>query len=298
MSKTHFPRAGGTRWIDSFYRPPFAVGNVFFVSSATGTDTAGYGFSPEAPFASIAFAITQCVANNGDLILVLPGHTETITAAAGVAVNVAGVTIQGLGAGRSRANVNYTTSASASFDITAANVLIDNLVFTPTGVASVTAAINVQAAGVTIQNCEIELATATNQAVLGVLTNASANRFTFQNNHVHGTNNAGTTAAVKLVGGSDIKILNNVFQGAYSAGVGAIQQTTTDTVNCIVYGNVIQNLTASSTKAMVFTSGSTGQISENLMQILSSTAPITGTAMSWVGANYYANALATAGTLI
>ena len=44
--------------------------------------------------------------------------------------------------------------------------------------------------------------------------------------------------------------------------------------------------------------GSTGQISGNQMQILSGTAPITGDAMAWVGNNYYAAAIATAGTLI
>lgn len=47
-----------------------------------------------------------------------------------------------------------------------------------------------------------------------------------------------------------------------------------------------------------FAAGSTGMISDNRMQILSGTAPITAAGMSWVGGNYYAAALATAGTLI
>jgi hypothetical protein len=34
------------------------------------------------------------------------------------------------------------------------------------------------------------------------------------------------------------------------------------------------------------------------MQVLTGTAPIVGAAMSWVGRNYYAATIATAGTLI
>ncbi len=50
--------------------------------------------------------------------------------------------------------------------------------------------------------------------------------------------------------------------------------------NAVVDGNRINNLTASSTKSMVFVAGSTGMISNNRMQILSGSAPITGAALS------------------
>jgi hypothetical protein len=117
-------------------------------------------------------------------------------------------------------------------------------------------------------------------------------------NWFHGTNNAGNTSAITIVGGTDIQIVQNTFFGAYTSGIGAINQITTTTVNCRVYDNTIQNYTASNTKAMVFTSASTGQIGSNKMQILSGTAPITGAAMSWTGGNSYAATIATAGTAI
>lgn len=301
--KTHFPTGAGSgnefaALLQNYIDGGRALGNVFFVHSVSGTDAAGYGFSPESPVATISYALGLCTANNDDLVLVMTGHTETITAAAGVACSVAGVTIRGIGKGRQRPTVNYTTAIGASWDVTAAKVTVDNLTFTPIGFAAITAAINVSAADFLLINCEMELANVTNQAVLGVLTTAAANRLRVEGCHFHGTSAAGTTAVLKLVGGTDIVIKDNFFQGAYSSGVGAIQQTTTDTVNCLVLHNTIQNLTASCTKAMVFTAPSTGQIAENRMQILSGTAPITGAAMSWVGANYYAAAIATAGTLI
>jgi len=74
------------------------TGNIWFVGSGVSgaTDSSGYGRSPEAPFASINYAISQAAASSGDLILVLPGHTETVTAAAGLALNKAGLRIVGL----------------------------------------------------------------------------------------------------------------------------------------------------------------------------------------------------------
>ena len=47
------------------------------------------------PFASVDYAIGRCKANRGDVIYVMPGHSETITAAQGVDFDVAGVTCVG-----------------------------------------------------------------------------------------------------------------------------------------------------------------------------------------------------------
>src|SRR5438128_1210094 len=77
----------------------FAPGNVFFVQSthSNAGDSAGHGQSPDAPFATINYAVSQCTANQGDLVVVLPGHVETVIAAAGTNLNVAGVTVLGIG---------------------------------------------------------------------------------------------------------------------------------------------------------------------------------------------------------
>jgi hypothetical protein len=299
-NKTHFPRVGGNIWVQSFYNQQYPdvgiTGNVFWVSSGGGTDTAGYGFSPEAPFASIAFACTQAKADNGDLILVMPGHTETIGSVAST-MSVAGLTVRGLGIGRQRGQVVYN-NAAGYFSLDFARTCIDNLTFVGTGVASLTQMVGVSAADCTIQNCEFEHANATNQAADVIITTAAANRLFVQNCYFHGTNNAGTNHAISIVGGTDSEVQNNFFQGAYHISQGVIRTVTTDAVNLIVGYNIMQNLTASNTKAVVLTASTTGQLSGNFCQILSGTAPFTGAAASWVGQNYYANAVATAGTLI
>jgi len=274
------------------------VGNVFFVDSGGGgADATGAG-TFEQPFLTMDFAVGRCEANNGDVIFVKPGHTETIVAAGRLALDVAGITFVGLGQGRSRPLINFTTVTTADMDVDAANITLANFRISLVGVDALAAPIDVNAADFSLLGCEIECANATNQATLAVLTDANANRFWMEGCNVHGTNNAGMTAAVRLVGGAGHHIIGNDFIGAYTDGVGAIENLTTACTETFVGYNRINNLTAASTKAMVFVSTSTGQIYQNYMQILSGTAPITGAAMSWVGANYYAATIATAGTLI
>jgi hypothetical protein len=58
---------------------------VFWVHSAG--ETLGEGTFTR-PFATIAQAQARCVAGRGDIIICKPGHTETITAAAGIALGI------------------------------------------------------------------------------------------------------------------------------------------------------------------------------------------------------------------
>ena len=313
-AKTHFsisgPSANPFAQGLSNYADGRAYGNVFFVNSAIGSDTlTGSGYSPETPFATIKNAVTKCVANNDDLILVLHGHTETLIGAHTVLVNTAGVTIRGVPSGgltvgsqagsRRRSTIVYSTSSAASFDVTAANVTLDNLVFVGTGYAAITAMVNVQAADCTIVNCEFEHGNATNQAGLAILTSALANRLNIENCFFHGTIDAGTTSAISLVGGTEITISNTRCYGSYSSGVGAITGATTDSLNLTIKGCDLVNRTANSTKVVTLTASSTGAIVNNRFAILSGSAPVTAAALDVIGGNYYkAAAGVAAGTLV
>ena len=70
-------------------------GQIWWVDSA-GAQIGDGKFNR--PFATIDTAINH--ASEGDTILVKAGHTETITAAAGIDADVAGISIIGLGQGR------------------------------------------------------------------------------------------------------------------------------------------------------------------------------------------------------
>lgn len=128
------------------------TGNIWYVDSGqttTGGTTASYGRNPDSPFTTLAAALAQCVASNGDMIFLMPGHAETTTA---VAANVIGVKVIGLGVGASRPTITASTAASDLINITAASTYWENVIFA--GAASGnTALIDIASADNTFKDC-------------------------------------------------------------------------------------------------------------------------------------------------
>lgn len=157
MSKTHFQTPAGSGYefasLLSMYLFGHPVGNVFFVNSSTGTDSSGHGHSPDAPLATLDYAVGRCTANNDDVIVVMPGHAETISATATLTLDVAGITIIGIGKGAARPTFTFATSTAATVDIDAASVHIENLLFV-NNIDGQLIVIDINAADVTVQACE------------------------------------------------------------------------------------------------------------------------------------------------
>lgn len=142
-------------------------GNVYWVngSGATVADAVlpDKGISPSdgnpgtylKPFRTIDYAIGKCKASRGDVIMVMPGTSETITTDGGIAVDVAGVAIVGLGAGTLRPKVVLDTAAAAAVTVSAANCTLHNLVF-EASFADVTNAIDVTATNCTLSYCHFQ----------------------------------------------------------------------------------------------------------------------------------------------
>lgn len=297
MAKVHFPRAGGQEWVDSFYRPFLPTGDVRYVHSG-GTST-GPGFSPETAYSTIDAAISACTADNGDVVLVMEDHTESVTGAAGIAADVAGVRVVGLGVGRNRPRVTFTTATAASCDVSAARVSLENLVFV-NGIDAQTAMVNVSAADCVIKDCEFQTGDATTQAALGVLTTAGASRLLVEGCNFHGTSDAGTAAQIRIVGGDAIVVRNNILCGA-CATTGNISNITTASTNLQVISNFMLNQTADgNNKNIVLDGSTTGLIANNRMAVIDSTGPAPVTAAgAYVSGNYWTGAAGvTASTLM
>lgn len=124
-------------------------GNVFWVDSGAGSN--GNKGTFDRPFSTIDYAVGRCTANNGDIIMAKPGHTETVTAAAGLDLDVAGITIVFMGNDNDRARVNFTTVVGADMDVDAADITLVNPRFTA-GIDALTGPIDVNAARFTIIN--------------------------------------------------------------------------------------------------------------------------------------------------
>lgn len=209
------------------------TGNVFFVDSGspTSSDEAGQGTKKTAPFSTLDFAVGQCTANNGDLIIVMPGHVETVIAAGGLDLDVAGITILGLGSGSDRPTVNFTTAVGADMDVDAANVTIGNVLFTG-GIDALTGPIDVNAADFKMLGCETR--DVTGQATDFIVTDANADRFECLDWVHRGAAAAGAATAMSIVGGDNITIIPRFVDGNFS--VGCIENVTTAAVNLQVFG--------------------------------------------------------------
>lgn len=80
--------------------------------------------------ATIDSAVGYCTASRGDVILVAPGHTEAISSATALLLDVAGISIVGLGEGANRPTLTFDTANTATIPVSAANVSVKNIIFT------------------------------------------------------------------------------------------------------------------------------------------------------------------------
>ena len=132
-------------------------GEVFWVNSSTALAKGGVGGSNgnkgtyQQPFATIDFAIGKCTASRGDIIAVMPGHTETVSAAGTIACDVAGVAILGLGTGTLRPKISFS-AAAASITVSAPNVTWKNCIFSAE-FADVAEPFTPTAVSLTVEDC-------------------------------------------------------------------------------------------------------------------------------------------------
>ena len=282
--------------------PLLTPGEVYFVNSVRGSNN-NDGRDVVRPMAGWQQAYDKCRANRGDMVILLPGHAQTLIAAAGILLGTAGVTTLALGQGANRPTITLSTAVEASIDVTGLNNIVagvggpdSGLILSAVGVDAITAALNVQAASFQFLNNRLILADATNQAVLGILTTSAADRMRIEGCRFEGTVDAGCTTAMRIVGGDQIILRDNYINGAFTTTIGCIENITTDTTDILIDGNVLKNRTALSTKVFVLTATSTGHFTRNRMSILNGTAPITAAAGTSGGDNSYSNAVGVGAT--
>lgn len=107
------------------------------------------------PLATLAGAVALCVANRGDIIVVKPGHAETISSATALSLSIAGVAIVGLGVGSNRPKFTLDTANTATINVTAANVSMQNCQIIANFLSIAAAFTLTTAKWFTLQNCYI-----------------------------------------------------------------------------------------------------------------------------------------------
>lgn len=242
------------------------TGNIFFVDSGqttTGADTAGFGQNPDKPFLTIDFAIGQCTASNGDHIFVMPGHAETLSAAADIEFDVVGVTCIGMGTGTDRPTITLGTDVAADINIGAANVTIKNIVFIA-DIDNLTAPIDVNAAHFTIEDCDFRDDTAAKQTARWILGDAAADWMTVRNCSHHGSDTAGAVAFVTLNGADHVRVEDCTSHGDFSAA--NVEVITAACTDLLITRNHLENANAVDVCIELF-AACTGWVSYNAMLI-------------------------------
>jgi hypothetical protein len=217
-------------------QPEFLTGNVFYVDS--GVAASGDGSSPALAVSTLDAAVALCTANNGDKIIVLPGHAETLIAADQIDLDVAGIRVIGLGVGATRPTFTYTVAAG-EITVGADNVTIENI----RCVSSVTAvlkAINVEA-GVdytTIRGCEFTVeATGTDEFNATIYFEDNNTGFLVEGNTIH-MGLGGAVAAIHMDADTSYgQIIGNYITGDYSTA--CIVGDTTLSTNILIKGNLL-----------------------------------------------------------
>lgn len=198
-------------------------GKVFWVNNSTVLPDLGIGGSDGnpgtylKPLLTIDAAIGKCKANRGDVIYVMPGHSETITAAQGVDFDVAGVKCIGLGYGDKQARFDMTALAG-DVTIDADNVHIYNMNF-HANVTSITIGLSILtlAVGTVIKGCKFDVeTTTTDEFLISINLGVGCDRTVIEDCDMD-MGLGGAAVGIKLVGASNsVDIRRNRIVGDYS----------------------------------------------------------------------------------
>lgn len=281
-------------------------GNVFYVQSTTGSDTANSGTTPDKAYATLDKAISSCTANNEDVIIVLPGHAETVTAA-GTNIDIAGIRIIGIGQGLKRPTFTFS-AAAGTVNVSAANCSIENCHFIA-NFADVAAAFTLAAAkDFRIEKCTFADTSADlnyfNIVVTGATNNAADGLTVIGCSWINA--DASAKAFISVLGNLDrLTVSDNFVDTAATAD--AAQFITMSSKVCLgaqIMRNILIALGATGTTVGIFITGSsttsTGVVAYNLVTSLDTTAELFDTATLDFAhfENYYTGVIAKSGYLV
>lgn len=242
---------------------PLTTGDVWYVDSATGTDGAGYGRNPDAPLATVDYAVGLCTASKGDTIYVMPGHAETISGATGLVLDVAGVRVVGMGWGALRPTFTFSNTASI-LSITAANCAVENIRIVGNVDNIVTGiSLGASADGAVLRNVVMIDGAANKEFLIGIAIAAACHNVTLDGVQFFGLG-GGATGCVVTAGSSDNLIMRNCYmQGTFSGSL--VDGSAAALVNQFIASNILLNYDTSAGLVYKGHASSTGALVYNFV---------------------------------
>jgi hypothetical protein len=272
------------------------AGKIFWVGNRTGLP-AGNGSSPDYPCSTLNGALAKCTSGRGDIVYVLPGHAESISAADAWSNLVAGTKIIGLGDLGADAPTFTWTDAAGTILANVANCRLQNLnlymagSLTSTSALTVTVGIVGTAAGWKVIGCNINVAVDADQlCTTGITLAAGCDDWTFANNEIWGGTVGTITGVCVTTGAVDrLKIVGNDVRACATAQLFDLSQAAiTDN---LILNNTMQNKLDTTTAVIKPHATSTGIVQNNMwFTAAGGTAPdssgfTTYTTTYWFGLN-------------
>jgi hypothetical protein len=267
-----FPNGLTVRGLPLSISPP---GRIFWVSNYTTGLLTGYKTGSDgnrgtidAPFATIDYAIGQCVANRGDVIMVKPGHAEAVTVSS-IACDVAGITIIGLGSGAMKPTLTFGATDSR-INVTAANCTWQNFRWTA-GIGDVVTAVLHATAAQNSRYLDIEFyATSTFNFINGFTLGAAniSDGCRWERCYLRTADTGQLALVITAASQADLKFYDNYVVHA-AAAAGLLTGGAADFLGIDARGNFVQTAQSDgSVGVLVITTGtaSSGSIVDNDMK--------------------------------
>lgn len=236
--------------------------------------------------------LARCRSGMGDIVYVLPGHTENVATADAMSSLVAGTQI--ISAGRPGATNNPTltwTAAAATFLLDVADVSIIGMNLNFAGVADCAAPITVTGAGCSMLGNHIILQddAVSFQCAKGVTVSTGAHQFLFAGNTMLSDSeddDANVAGGAINIGAAveGNKIVGNVISYACVGDTVGIIDVTGTVVNLLVADNLIRQLASNAAFGIILDAG-TGWCVRNQIRITENVAP-TSAGVSVAGGTY------------
>ena len=257
------------------------TGRLFFVSNSTvfpagavlGANDSSYGDHPWRPFSTIAYCNdNHLVANRGDVVVVGPGHIESVVAIAGLDLDIAGTTFVFLGSGTNQAAIRFGTAVGADMDIDAANIRLVRPRFIA-NIDALTGPIDVNSAYFRMDDARWQDGTTINTTDVLVADagadNMFINGFEFVDGDAAGTQKQ---SFIQIAGATGVKLKDIKCTGDFGTG---IIENGTAWIDAELRDCNLDNASASPTVAILLQATSTGSMHNCHLRVASGTTYLT-----------------------
>lgn len=195
-----------------------------------------YDDAVAAVYTTVELAMAACTANNGDIIFVDQEYTQTISAAAGITFDIAGVKVIGMGQGSLRPTLTFDTATTADVLVSAANCHLENFIFT-SDINDLGMFLDLDEGNFTLKGCLLQTSS-TKEALNFINIATTKDDFKFidceflQPTDPEGTGAAANTGAIYCVDTENILIQGCRFRGFFETAI--VHNKTTKVQNLIV----------------------------------------------------------------